>query len=321
MKKFFITGAAGFIGSHVCEHIVKKFPKDLIVAIDKLTYAGNKFFLKQLLNKKNFTFLKSDILDTNNYIRYLNNIDCAINIAAESHVDNSFGNSIKFTKTNTLGTHVFLENCINSQVKKIIHISTDEVYGDKIKGSSYETDIMNPTNPYSASKAAAEMIINSYKYVYKKDIIIIRANNIYGARQFPEKLIPSCIVSLLKNKKISIHGDGRNIRHYLSVQDFCDALTIIIKKTNKGIYNIGTGESYRNIKIAKKICKLMNKLSSNIKFTKDRAFNDRRYSISSKKIHKLGWKPKKKLFNELNIIIDWYKKHKKIFDKRITKFS
>ena len=110
---------------------------------------------------------------------------------------------------------------------------------------------MNPTNPYSASKAAAEMIINSYKYVYKKDIIIIRANNIYGTRQFPEKLIPSCIVSLLKNKKISIHGDGRNIRHYLSVQDFCDALTIIIKKTNKGIYNIGTGKSVTINKITK----------------------------------------------------------------------
>ena len=317
MKKFFISGVAGFIGSHVCEHIVKKFPKAEVVGIDKLTYAGNKFFLKKILDKKNFIFIKSDISDTNKYISHLNNTDYAINIAAESHVDNSFINSIKFTKTNTLGAHIFLQNCINREVKKIIHISTDEVYGDKIKGTSHETDKMNPTNPYSASKAAAELIINSYKYVYKKDIIIIRANNIYGTRQFPEKLIPSCIVSLLNNKKISIHGNGKNLRHYLSVHDFCDALTIIVKKINKGVYNVGTKDIYQNIKIAKKICQLMNKSFSNIKFTKDRSFNDRRYSISSKKIQKLGWKPKRKLFDELEIIIEWYKKHKKIFNKKI----
>jgi len=317
VKKFFISGVAGFIGSHVCEHIVKKFPKAEVVGIDKLTYAGNKFFLKKILDKKNFIFIKSDISDTNKYISHLNNTDCAINIAAESHVDNSFINSIKFTKTNTLGAHIFLQNCINREVKKIIHISTDEVYGDKIKGTSHETDKMNPTNPYSASKAAAELIINSYKYVHKKDIIIIRANNIYGTRQFPEKLIPSCIVSLLKNKKIPIHGNGKNLRHYLSVHDFCDALTIIVKKINKGVYNVGTKDIYKNIKIAKKICQLMNKSFSNIKFTKDRSFNDRRYSISSKKIQKLGWKPKRKLFDELEIIIEWYKKHKKIFNKKI----
>ena len=317
MKKFFISGVAGFIGSHVCEHIVNKFPKAKVVGIDKLTYAGNKFFLKKILDKKNFIFIKSDIADTKKYIKHLNNTDYAINIAAESHVDNSFINSVKFTKTNTLGAHIFLQNCINREVKKIIHISTDEVYGDKIKGISYETDKMNPTNPYSASKAAAEMIINSYKYVYKKDIIIIRANNIYGTRQFPEKLIPSCIVSLLKNKKIPIHGNGKNLRHYLSVHDFCNALTIVIKKINKGVYNVGTKDIYKNIQIAKKICRLMNKSFSNIKFTKDRSFNDRRYSISSKKIHKLEWKPKRKLFDELKIIIEWYKKHNKIFNKKI----
>jgi len=317
VKKFFISGVAGFIGSHVCEHIVNKFPKAKVVGIDKLTYAGNKFFLKKILDKKNFIFIKSDIADTKKYIKHLNNTDYAINIAAESHVDNSFINSVKFTKTNTLGAHIFLQNCINREVKKIIHISTDEVYGDKIKGISYETDKMNPTNPYSASKAAAEMIINSYKYVYKKDIIIIRANNIYGTRQFPEKLIPSCIVSLLKNKKIPIHGNGKNLRHYLSVHDFCNALTIVIKKINKGVYNVGTKDIYKNIQIAKKICRLMNKSFSNIKFTKDRSFNDRRYSISSKKIHKLGWKPKRKLFDELKIIIEWYKKHNKIFNKKI----
>ncbi len=212
-----------------------------------------------------------------------------------------------------MGAHVFLENCINKKVKKIIHISTDEVYGDKLKGKSYEGDTLDPTNPYSASKAAAEMIINSYKYVFKKDIIIIRANNIYGIRQFPEKLIPSCIVSLLKNKKIPIHGNGKNRRHFLFVKDFCDALEIIIKKINNGIYNIGSNESYLNIQVAKKICDLMNKSKKNIRHVKDRPFNDKRYSISSKKIRRLGWKTKGNLFLELSQIIAWYKKNYKIF--------
>ena len=317
MKKFFITGAAGFIGSHVCEHILDNFPDSKIVAVDKLTYAGNKFFLKNIIRNKNFIFIKSDILDTKKYIKYLKKIDCAINIAAESHVDNSFGNSVQFTKTNTLGAHVFLENCIKKKVKKIIHISTDEVYGDKLKGKSNERDTLNPTNPYSASKAAAEMITNSYKYVFKKDIIIIRANNIYGTRQFPEKLIPSCIVALLSKKKIKIHGNGKNRRHFLFVKDFCFALEKIIKKVNEGIYNIGSDESYQNIQIAKKICNLMNKSYKNIKYTRDRPFNDRRYSISSKKIINLGWKPKSNLFNELDKIISWYQNNFKIFLRKL----
>jgi len=312
MKKFFITGAAGFIGSHVCEHIAKKFPNSKIIALDKLTYAGNKFFLKNI-SKKNLKFIRSDILNSKKYIRYLKNIDCAINIAAESHVDNSFGNSVEFTKTNTLGAHIFLENCINRKVKKIIHISTDEVYGDKLKGKSYEGDALDPTNPYSASKAAAEMITNSYKYVFKKDIIIVRANNIYGTRQFPEKLIPSCIVSLLKNKKIEIHGKGKNKRHFLFIKDFCNALEVIIRKVNDGIYNIGSSESYQNIQVARKICDLMNRSKTNIKYIKDRPFNDRRYSISSTKIKKLGWKTQSNLFVELNEMIEWYRKNHKIF--------
>ena len=317
MKKFFITGAAWFIGSHVCEHIINKFPNSKIIALDKLTYAGNKFFLKKIINNKNFTFIKSDILKTKKYVKYLKKIDCAINIAAESHVDNSFGNSIQFTKTNTLGAHIFLENCIKNKVKKIIHISTDEVYGDKLRGKSYENDSLNPTNPYSASKAAAEMITNSYKYVFKKDIVIIRANNIFGIRQFPEKLIPSCIVSLINNRKIQIHGNGLNRRHFLFVEDFCSALEIIIRKVSDGIYNVGSDESYQNIKIAKKICSLMKKSNKNIEYTKDRPFNDKRYSVSSKKIQNLGWKPKTNLFKELNEIIKWYTKNNKIFSKKI----
>ena len=317
MKSFFITGAAGFIGSHVCEKIIEQYPKAKIFVLDKLTYAGNIKFIKHLILKKKIKFIKGDIINSNVYSRYLNNIDCAINIAAESHVDNSFTNSINFTKTNVLGAHTFLQQCINRNVKKIIHISTDEVYGDKIKGKSKETDKLNPTNPYSASKAAAEMIINSYKFVKKKNIIIVRANNIYGIRQYPEKLIPVCITSLMKNKKISIHGNGKNIRHFLSVNDFCKALILIIKKVDLGIYNVGCNEKFQNNEIAQKISSLMNK-KNQIRHVKDRPFNDTRYSITSSKLNKLGWIPKDKLFLKLPEIITWYKNNLKIFKNIIN---
>ena len=193
-----------------------------------------------------------------------------------------------------------------------MHISTDEVYGDKTKGTSKEDDKLNPTNPYSASKAAAEMIINSYKFVYKKNIIIIRANNIYGIRQYPEKLIPVCIIKSLNKKKIPIHGNGKNIRHFLSVHDFCRGLVLIIKKTKKGTFNIGSDEKFSNIQIAKKIQKLIGS-SQLIKHVKDRPFNDTRYSISSSKIKKLGWKTKENLFKQLPEMILWYKKNQKLF--------
>jgi dTDP-glucose 4,6-dehydratase len=314
MKSFFITGGAGFIGSHVCEEIVKKFPKAKIFVLDKLTYAGNIKFIKNLISTKQIKFIKADLIDIKKYSKYLKKIDCAINVAAESHVDNSFTNSINFTKTNVLGTHTFIQGCINNNIKKIIHISTDEVYGDKIKGKSKETDKLNPTNPYSASKAAAEMIINSYKFVHKKNIIIVRANNIYGIRQYPEKLIPSCITNLLKNEKINIHGNGKNIRHFLSVNDFCKALILIIKKVNIGVFNVGCNQKYKNIDVAKKISLLMNE-TNKIRYVKDRPFNDTRYSITSKKLNKLGWKPREELFLMLPQIISWYKNNKKIFKK------
>ena len=314
MKSFFITGGAGFIGSHVCEMIVKKYPKAKVFVLDKLTYAGNKKFIIHLIKKRKIKFIKADIIDVKKYSKYLKNIDCAINVAAESHVDNSFANSINFTKTNVLGTHNFIQCCIDKNVKKIIHISTDEVYGDKIKGKSSESDKLNPTNPYSASKAAAEMIINSYKFVHKKNIIIVRANNIYGIRQYPEKLIPACITNLLNNKKIQIHGNGKNIRHFLSVNDFCKALLVIIKKSNLGIFNVGSDEKFKNIEVAKKISYLMNK-KNKIRYVKDRPFNDTRYSITSDKLKKLGWSTKDKLFLMLPDMIIWYKNNVKIFKK------
>tara|TARA_B100001123_G_scaffold440757_1_gene580512 strand:+ start:839 stop:1798 length:960 start_codon:yes stop_codon:yes gene_type:complete len=314
MKKIFITGGAGFIGSHICEEIFNTFKRSSIIIFDKLTYAGNKKYLEKIIKSSRVKFVKGDINNYHSYTKLLKNADLAINVAAESHVDNSFTNPISFSVTNTIGAHTFLLNCINNKVKKIIHISSDEVYGEKLVGKCDENKKIEPTNPYSASKAAAEIIINSHKYAYKKEIITIRGNNVYGIRQYPEKLIPRCIISLLKGKKIPIHGKGNNIRHYLSAKDFARAVCLLAKKKHKGIYNVGSQESYSNIYIAKTICRILNKNPKKfIKFIKDRPYNDRRYSISTQKINKLGWEPEYKLKNELLNIIQWYKKNIKLF--------
>ena len=317
LKKIFITGGAGFIGSHVCEVFFDKFKNSRLIILDKLTYAGNKKFLSSIIKSKRVKFIKGDILNTKKYSSYLKNCDLAINIAAESHVDNSFLSPLNFTKTNTLGAHTFFLECIKNKVKKIMHISSDEVYGEKTMGTSYETQLVNPTNPYSASKAAAEILINSYKYTYKKEIIVVRANNIYGIRQYPEKLISTSMVNLIKDKPIPIHGNGQNIRYYLSALDFANALIILVKKKDRGTYNIGSSYFEKNINIAKKICELLKKDPKKyLKFTTDRLYNDKRYSVSSKKIKKLGWKPKRNLIKDLPMILNWYKKNYKIFKKK-----
>lgn len=310
MPKFFITGGAGFVGSHLSEYIHDKYTNSQIIIYDKLTYAGNLKYLKKILRSPRVKFIKGDIIDYKKYIKLIRNFDFAINVAAESHVDNSFGSSIAFNKTNTYGAHIFLQSSLDSKVKKIIHVSTDEVYGEKINGISKEIDFLNPTNPYSATKAAAEIIINSYKYYSEGSIAIVRANNLYGIRQYPEKLIPKCITSLISGEKIPIHGNGKYERCYLSVQDFVEAIELLINKNQKGIFNIGGDKYYKNLDIVKIICRLFNSnYRKKIKFIKDRKFNDQKYSISSKKIMMLGWKPKRELVNDLPYMISWYKKN------------
>ena len=315
IKKIFITGAAGFIGSHLSERIFNEFKGCEIVLYDKITYAANKKYLKSLLLNKRIKFVKNDLLNFKTLQKNLSNSDLAINVAAESHVDNSFGNSLIFTKTNTLGTHCFLEACRKQSVNKIIHVSTDEVYGENLGSHYNEKQILNPTNPYSASKAAADMIVNSYNHSYNLNIITVRANNIFGTRQFPEKLISKSIYNFLNNKKMTIHGNGSSKRYYLSVEDFCEGIIKIIKKGKPGeIYNISSDKYYNILKIVKLISKHLKKnFKKNIIFVKDRPFNDKIYKINSNKLKKLGWKPKKKLDDELPKLCEWYKKNSSLF--------
>jgi dTDP-glucose 4,6-dehydratase len=236
-------------------------------------------------------------------------------VAAESHVDNSFGNSLLFTKTNTLGTHSFLESCRINKVKKIIHVSTDEVYGESKNIAFGEAQFLNPTNPYSASKAAADMIANSYIHSYEMPINIIRANNIFGIRQYPEKLISKTIFNFLRKKKMTIHGNGDYYRHYLAVEDFCESIhTIILKGKKFEIYNVGSEDCYKITDVIKLIANNLNiNYNKNICFIKNRPFNDKIYKINCKKLKKLQWHPKLQLRDKIYQLCDWYKKNINLF--------
>jgi len=316
-KKILITGAAGFIGSHLAEKLFNTYKSSNFIFYDKITYAANKVYIKKLLKKKTVKFIKADLLNLELLEQYLKNVDLAINVAAESHVDNSFGNSLVFSKTNTLGTHFFLEACRKRRVKKIIHVSTDEVYGENLKKAFKENQFLNPTNPYSASKAGADMMVNAYKKSYKLNIVTVRANNIYGIRQYPEKLISKSIYNFINNKKMTIHGKGKNYRFYLSVHDFCDGIIKIIKKSNNsGIYNIASEKKYQVIEVVKMIAKYFNKdLKNNVIYIDDRPFNDKIYKINCQKLKKLNWKTKRNLKDDLPLICEWYKKNINLFKK------
>ena len=321
MHKIFISGGAGFLGSHLCDKINYYYRNSEIIILDKLTYSANELFIKNLINKKNVKFIKGDICDHNLMSKLLKKVNIAINVAAESHVDNSFNNSYSFTLTNTFGSHIFFENCRSNNVKHIIHVSTDEVYGQRVYGTSTESDRLLPTNPYSASKAAAEMIALSYNKSFKLNITIIRSNNLYGTRQYPEKLIPKTILSFLINKKMEVHGNGKQIRHYLHVDDLTDGILLILKKKIKNeIINFGSSEYCSNLEMIKKISKKMNiRLSNKIKFIKNRPFNDLRYKVSLKKAKSYGWIAKKNFNEEIIKIIEWYKSNINIFNKNHLK--
>ncbi len=309
--KIFITGGAGFMGSNFVRHMVGKYPYYEFINYDKLTYAADLRNLKDIENRKNYRFVKGDVCDFNLLMKLLKGVDAIVHLAAESHVDNSIGNSLIFTMSNTYGTHVLLEAARLNNVKRFVHVSTDEVYGDIEKGSFKEDSMLNPNNPYSASKAGAEMIARSYYKTYKMPIIIVRGNNVFGPYQYPEKIIPAFITRLLQDKKIPLHGDGSNIRTYIYADDFSIALEAVFNKGKVGeIYNIGTKDERSNIQIAETLIRKFGKDKSYIDHVKDRPFNDKRYSIDIAKIKGLGWKQKHEFEAALDKTIGWYKKNK-----------
>jgi UDP-glucose 4,6-dehydratase len=319
MDKFsnvIITGGCGFIGSHMVNHFVTKYPQTKFYNIDKMYYCASKnnIFVS---DKPNYKFISGDICDTS-LIKFILNeykIDAIIHFAAQTHVDNSFSNSLQYTIDNVVGTHSLLESAkLYGGLKLFFHVSTDEVYGESIIGvpssQMHEQSTLNPTNPYAATKVGAEALVKAYNNSYNLPIIIIRCNNVYGERQYPEKLIPR-FVNLLKNdKKCTIHGNGSALRSFIHVHDVCEAFDCIL---NKGcydeIYNIGSEDEYSVMDVTKAIVQCVkpnDPWEQWITYVKDRDFNDQRYFINANKLKNLGWIQKIRFNDTIKSIVDWY---------------
>ncbi|KAF3676924.1 UDP-glucose 4,6-dehydratase [Capsicum annuum] len=313
-KNILITGAAGFIASHVANRLVRSYPEYKIVVLDKLDYCSNLKNLSPSRSSPNFKFVKGDIgsADLVNYLLITENIDTIMHFAAQTHVDNSFGNSFEFTKNNIYGTHVLLEACkVTGQIRRFIHVSTDEVYGeteeDAVVGN-HEASQLLPTNPYSATKAGAEMLVMAYGRSYGLPVITTRGNNVYGPNQFPEKLIPKFILLAMQGKSLPIHGDGSNVRSYLYCEDVAEAFEVILHRGDVGhVYNIGTKKERRVIDVAKDISKLFDKdPDASIQFVENRPFNDQRYFLDDQKLKSLGWSERTTWEEGLKKTMQWY---------------
>ncbi len=303
-----VTGGAGFIGSNFIRYILNKYPSYRVINLDKLTYAGNLENLKDIKNHPNYKFIKGDICDGRLLDNLLKDCDIIAHFAAETHVDRSILSSDEFLYTNVLGVNQLLKSALKHKIKKIIHISTDEVYGSISKGSFKETDSINPSSPYSSSKAAGDMLALSYFTTYKLPVVITRSSNNFGPYQFPEKVIPLFITNALEDKPLPLYGDGLNVRDWIFVEDNCRAIDFVMHKGKIGeIYNIGGNCEKTNKELTKTILKLMVRPQTLIKRVKDRPGHDRRYALNCSKIQKLGWKPKYGFIDALKLTIGWYK--------------
>jgi dTDP-glucose 4,6-dehydratase len=306
--KILITGGCGFIGSHFIRNHLKKQPQDEIVNLDKLTYAGRKENLADVENNPNYHFVHGDICDPAVVKRAMEGCDSVIHFAAETQVDKSIGGSSVFIQTNVVGTHTLLEQARASRIQKFVQISTDEVYGHILQGSFTEKDLLNPRNPYSASKVGAERLAYSYSETYGMDVSITRCSNNYGPYQYPDKVIPVFIIKLLNNQKLPLYGDGLHVRDWLFVEDHCAGIELVHAKGKKGeAYNIGGGTEMTNLELTKKLLHLMGKDERMIERVADRPGHDRRYSLDITKISReLGYTPKHQFENGLKQTVDWY---------------
>ncbi|WP_457549280.1 dTDP-glucose 4,6-dehydratase [Archaeoglobus sp.] len=307
--KVLVTGGLGFIGSNFIRYILNNHNDIEVINVDALKYGSNSNNLKDFENNGRYTFVKGDISDYELMSKLVRDVDVVVNFAAESHVDRSIANPNSFLQSNVIGVFTILEALRkNNPDAKLVHISTDEVYGDIVNGSFKEDDRLRPSSPYSASKAAADMFVLAYVRTYRLHAMITRCTNNYGPFQFPEKLIPKTIIRASMNLKIPIYGTGKNVRDWIYVLDHCEAIDLVMQEGEKGeIYNISSGEEKTNLEVVTEILGVMSKDESLIEFVEDRPGHDLRYSLNSSKIREeLGWKPKHSFKEGIRKTVKWY---------------
>ena len=306
-----VTGGAGFIGSNFVEMaLTDQFPNiSSVIVLDKLTYAGKLSNLANVSSHPKFEFTLGDICDVELVNDLAGRVDAIINFAAESHVDRSIEDSSEFIRTNVLGTQVLLDAGKKHKVKKFVQVSTDEVYGSILEGSWDEDQPLLPNSPYSASKAAADLLVRAYFVTHGLNVNITRCSNNFGPRQDPEKLIPNFILKLTQGLKVPVYGDGLNVRDWLYVEDHCKGIYLALTKGISGeIYNIGGGTELTNLDLTSKLLSVLEKAESCIEFVEDRLGHDRRYSVDSSKIEKLGYTSSEDFEKNLKRTVDWYLK-------------
>ncbi len=307
--RLLVTGGAGFIGSCFIRHVLNKHSDYQIFNLDALTYCGNIDNLKDIEHNPNYEFIHGNICDKKLVQELVSNVDCVVNFAAESHVDNSIKRPEIFVETNVQGTLNLLQACKEIGIERFLQVSTDEVYGSLGKtGYFYETTPLAPNSPYSASKASADLLVRAYFETYKLPVLNTRCSNNYGPYQYPEKLIPFFISKLLKGEKVPVYGDGLNVRDWLYVYDHCEAIDVVLNKGKIGeVYNIGGHNEKTNLEITHLILKEMGKDDSSIEYVKDRLGHDRRYAISNDKItSELSWVPSVTFEEGIKHTINWY---------------
>ncbi len=311
-----VTGGAGFIGANFVRHLLAAHPADEVVVFDKLTYAGNLDNLRDLEADPRYAFVQGDICDAGAVAGVLVGADAVVNFAAETHVDRSITGPEDFIRTDVLGTHVLLEAVRACGTARYLQVSTDEVYGDIATGSSRETDPLRPSSPYSASKAAADLMVLAYRRTFGSPVLITRSSNNYGPYQYPEKIVPLFVTNLLDSRPVPVYGDGANVRDWIYVSDNCRALDLVLRQGTDGeIYNVGGGCEVANIDLTRALLAATGRGDEMIRWVSDRAGHDRRYSVDCAKLRALGWAPQVSYEDGLARTVAWYREHRAWWEK------
>ncbi|MBI3317894.1 MAG: dTDP-glucose 4,6-dehydratase [Candidatus Omnitrophica bacterium] len=311
MRKVLVTGGSGFIGSNFIRWLLKHRSLE-VENLDNFTYAGNRANLKDLEANPRYHLTEGDVADPKKAALALKDCGAVVHFAAETHVDRSIVDSSSFLRTNVLGTHVLLEAAKAAGVEKFVHISTDEVYGSLEQGAADESFPLHPNSPYSASKAGADHLVSAYGITHRLPAVILRASNNYGPYQFPEKFLPLMITNALEGIPLPIYGDGRYVREWLFVEDFCEAVGLALEKGVPGeIYNVGSGEHQVNLEVAGMILRALGKPQDLLQHVTDRPGHDRRYALRSDKIRALGWSPAHQFPEGLQATMEWYRQNER----------